>query len=251
MTDDHYSQTAFGQMHYVIDNAELMSKDDAAALETKLRGLSEQYGTDIVVLTAKALDPGKNAMEMADDYYDFHDYKPDGILLLLAMESRDWWVSTKGFGITAVTDAGLDYMSDQFLPYISDGNYAAGFNKFADLCGSFLSQAKEGDPYDIGSLPVAPGQVLIRYVIAVGAGLLIGTIIMSRYKRQLKTVQSQVKADSYVREGSMAVTGGYENFLYSHVNRVRKPEPESRSGGGSSTHTSSSGSSHGGGGGKF
>ncbi len=70
-------------------------------------------------------------------------------------------------------------------------------------------------------------------------------------KGQLKTVQSQSKADDYVKSGSMKLTKQNDLFLYKHVERREKPKESDRSAGGSKTHTSSSGSTHGGGGGKF
>ena len=52
---------------------------------------------DLVVVTANTLG-GKSPMEYADDYYDYNGYTDDGALLLVSMEDRDWWISTKGSG---------------------------------------------------------------------------------------------------------------------------------------------------------
>ena len=51
------------------------------------------------------------------------------------------------------TDAGQEYMTDNFGSYLSDGEYYDGFMKFADLCEEFIIQAQSGEPYDVENLP--------------------------------------------------------------------------------------------------
>jgi uncharacterized membrane protein YgcG len=98
-------------------------------------------------------------MAYADDFYDYNGYgfgaNNDGCLLLVSMEDRDWWISTTGYGITALTDAGIEYIGDEFVSYLSDAEYAKGFDMFADLVDKFVTQAKEGNPYDVGNMPRA------------------------------------------------------------------------------------------------
>ena len=186
-------------------------------------------------------------MDFADDYYDYNGYRADGILLLVSMEDSNWWISTAGYGITAVTDAGLDYMSDQFVPYLSDEEFAQAFEKFADLCDEFITQAKTGDPYDSHNLPKEPFSLVTNLLIAFGIGLVVAWIVTGSMKAKLKTVRQQAKADDYIASGSLQLTHSRDLFLYTHLDRREKP----KSGSGSSTHTSSSGTTHGGGGGKF
>lgn len=238
--------TAQAASPLLTDEAGLLSSSEAAALEQKLTQISTRQGMDIVIVTVDSTD-GEDPMDFADDWFDYNDYREDGILLLVSMEDRDWWISTTGYGITAVTDAGLDYMSDQFLPYLSDGDYAQAFSAFADLCDEFITQANTGDPYDYHNLPKAPFKSGRNLIIALVIGFVVALIATGSMKRKLKSVQQQVKADDYVTPGSLQLTNSRDLFLYTHVDRREKPQ----SSGGSSTHTSSSGTSHGGGGGKF
>ena len=130
--------TAYAATNHLVDDAGLLTNTDAANLETKLSQISDRYNVDVVIVTVDSTD-GKSPMDFADDYYDYNGYRTDGILLLVSMEDSDWWVSTTGYGITAITDAGLDYMSDRFTPYFSDGEFAEGFDAFANLCDEFLA----------------------------------------------------------------------------------------------------------------
>lgn len=236
----------------LVDNGDLLTAEEEATLLENLNEISERQQFDIAIVTAEGLE-GKTAEAYADDWYDYNGYgiseNRDGLLLLISMENRDWWVSTCGFGITAVTDAGREYISEKFLPHLSDGNYYDAFMIFADLCDDFVTQAKTGEPYDVGNLPkgkVSSEWILIDLVI----GLLLGKVVTKKQASKLKSVRKQRTAGNYVVPGSQMITYHADNF----VNRVvtqRTVNRDSSSSGGSRTHTSSSGTTHGGGGGKF
>lgn len=170
-------------------------------------------------------------------------------MLLISVEDNDWYISTCGYGITVFTDAGIEYIGKQIKGDLSDSNFAGAFDKFADLCDDFITQARTGEPYDVKNLPKEPLS-LIWIPIAIVAGFILSLIIVGRMKAKLKTVRFQPAANSYMKAGSMNITESRDMFLYNTVTRTAKPK-DNDSGGGSSTHTSSSGSTHGGGGGKF
>ena len=238
--------TAYAASSHLVDSAGLLTSTDAASLESKLFQISDRHNVDVVIVTVDSTD-GKSLMDFADDYYDYNGYRADGILLLVSMENSDWWVSTTGYGITAITDAGLEYMSDRFVSYLSDGEFAEGFDAFADLCDEFITQAKNGDPYDNHNLPKDPFRLVKNLIIALVIGIVAAWFTTGRMKAKLKTVHQQAKADDYIASGSLQLTHSRDLFLYTHLDRREKSESSS----GSSTHTSSSGTTHGGGGGKF
>lgn len=237
----------------VIDMAGLLNEADHAELLSKLDGISERQRLDVVVVTVNGLD-GKSSMQYADDFYDHNGYgyggAKDGVLLLVSMADRDWWISTTGYGITAFTDAGMGYISERFLPALSNGDYMEAFTCFADCCDEFITKARAGRPYDIGHMPKEPFRVGFCVCAALGIGLIFSLIVTAVMKGRLKSVRRQPGASSYVKSGSMNITESRELFLYSNLRRREKPKNNS-SGGGSRTHTSSSGRSHGGRGGKF
>lgn len=221
---------------YLVDDANLLTTTEAASLEKELEEISNRQGVDVVVVTMNSTN-GQDVMDVADDYYDYGGYRDDGILLLISMEERDWWISTAGYGITAVTDARLEYMADSFLPYLSDGEYAQAFREYARLCDEFITTAKNGEPFAFGR----------NLIIALVIGLIVALIATGVMKAKLKSVHQQAKADDYMVSGSFKLTHSRDLFLYTHLERRERPKSSS----GSSTHTSSSGRTHGGGGGKF
>ena len=244
---------ATGDLPRLVDNADLLTDSEESTLLSKLNEISERQQTDVVVVTADTLD-GKTPMDYADDFYDYNGYgfgaDKDGVLLLVSLEDRDWWMSTTGYGITAITDAGIEYISEKFLSDLSDGDYADAFTTYAELCDDFFTQARSGQPYDTGHMPKQPFNIARNLLIALIVGFVIALIATGVMKGKLKTVRFQSAASNYVKANSMNVTESRDMFLYTHVDRRAKPK-DTDSSSGSGTHTSSSGSTHGGGGGKF
>lgn len=241
----------FADEYYrVVDMADLLTDSEEAALIEKLDEISLRQNMDVVVATTDDLE-GYSVRDYADLLYEQCQFgygdSNDGLMLLISMEDHDWYISTCGYGITAFTDAGIEYIGKQIKSDLSDGNYAAAFTSYAGLCDDFITQARNGDPYDNGNLPREPLS-LIWIPIALVIGFVIAKIIVGNMKSKLKTVRAQAAANSYVKNGSMNITESRDLFLYHTVTRTEKPKNNSS---GSSTHRSSSGTTHGGGGGKF
>lgn len=139
-----------------------------------------------------------------------------GILLLISMGERKWAISTYGYcHLTAFTDAGISYISNEFQRKLSSGKYAQAFDCFADLCDQFLTQAATGEPYDVGNMPsghVAPFWLFVDILI----GFLISFCMVRRKAGSLKSVVKQDSARAYTRDGSMTVRMASDQF----VNRI-------------------------------
>ena len=235
------------------DNLNLLTQSEQSSLLSKLDEISERQQLDIVITTTGDIG-SSTTTEYADDYFDYNGFgfgnSHDGILLLIYIngDTKNWRISTTGYGITAFTDAGQEYMADKFTPILSDGDFNGAFNKFAELCDQFITQAKTDKPFDSGNLPKSP-MPLYWIPLSLAIGLVISLIITGTMKSSLKTVRKQAAAQSYVKENSLNITESNDTFLYTNVSRSAKPKDNDSSG--SSTHTSSSGTSHGGSGGSF
>ena len=237
---------------YLTDTADILTDSEEKELSDLLRGISTRQRLTVAVVTVKDCG-GKTQRAFADDYFDDGGYgygaDRDGVLLLVDMGERQCWISTHGYGITAFTDAGIAYIGDAVKDDMADGNYAGAFRRYAELCDDFVTQAREGKPYDTETMPRRPLPVL-AIPISLAIGFVIALITVGGMKGQLKSVRSQPLADCYVRKDSMEVTRSSDLFLYSTLSRTQRPKENdsNSSSGGSSTHTSSSGSTHGGGG---
>lgn len=253
-----FPASAADDLPRLVDMADLLSDNEEAELSSLLDEISNRQQVDVVVVTATSMD-GASAVVYADDFYDYNGYgygdERDGILLLISMDERDWYISTHGFAITAITDVGREYISEMFVNDLSMGDYAVSFTNFARLCDNFITQAKSGEPYDVDNLPKEPFEPILSLATAFAIAFIIALISTGIMKGQLKTVHSQTAAEGYMKQDSMKLTRKSDLFLYQKVDRSKKaesssPDSPNRSGG-SQTHTSSSGATHGGGGGKF
>ncbi len=246
-----YMTFATEYMPRLVDKAELLSDSEKTELLYTLDEISERQQVDVVVLTVPSLE-GASPMEYADDFYDNNGYgfgdNHDGILFLISMEERDWYISTTGYGITAVTDENIEYMSEYFLYDLSEGEYLKAFTTFAELCDYFITQSQ----YTGDNAPKKPYWFVGNFVITFGIGFIISLIVTGGMKRKLKSIRPQSTADIYVKRDSMHITKRNDLFLYRHIDRIKKPENnQANHSRVSNTHTSSSGRTHGGRGGKF
>ena len=252
------TENGFADLYYRLnDSAEVLTEDENSKLEASLEELSVRQNFDVVIVTIDSLESVDytGMEEYADDLYDYGQFgygeNRDGVLLLISTGDRKWHISTCGYGITAFTDAGIQYLGEQITPDMADGDYAAAFRTFIQWTDSYVTAAREGQPYDVDNMPREPFSI-VYLGVALVIGLVTALIVTGIMKSQLKSVAPQRDATNYVRQGSMKLTNQRDLFLYHEVHRTERPK-ESSSGdsGGSSTHTSSSGSTHGGGGGSF
>lgn len=239
-----------GESARVVDLADLLTDSEEAALMEELDEVSLRQNMDVVVATTDDLE-GNSVRDYADQLYEQYQFgygdDKDGLILLIDMENHEWYISTCGYGITAFTDAGIEYIGKQMTSDLSDGNYVDAFTSYAKLCDDLITQARNGEPYDTGNLPREP-LPFIWLPIALVIGFVIAKIVVGNMKSELKTVRAQVAANNYVKSGSMHIDTSRDLFLYHTVTKTAKPKDNSS---GSSTHRSSSGTTHSGGGGKF
>ena len=252
------AENGFADLYYRLnDSAGVLTEDEDSELEASLEELSVRQSFDVTIATIDSLESeGYTSMEeYADDLYDYCQFgygaDRDGVLLLVSTGDREWHISTCGYGITAFTDAGIQYLGEQMTPFMADGDYAGAFRTFVQWSDTYIDAARAGHPYDVNNLPREPLSLMYLF-LALGIGLVLAWVVVSVMKSQLRSVAFQENAASYVREGSMNLTNSRELFLYRDVQRTEHVEAkDSDSSGGSSTHTSSSGTTHGGGGGSF
>lgn len=255
----------------VVDNAGLLTDSQLSALEEKAAALWDSCRLDVVIVTVNSLD-GKSVQTYADDYYDDNGYgygdDYSGILLLLAMETREWYISTCGEANYIFTDYGLDEMGQEMLPQLSSGDYSGAFDTWLELIPIYCERYDSGRPIDgyvgpdayepeggdriVHATPSQGTTFVSRILIAVVAGAVVALVVVLIMGSRMNTAKAQKYAGQYMRNGSYHLHTHRDMFLYSRVSRTRKQESSGGSrGGGSSVHRSSGGRSHGGRGGRF
>ncbi len=238
----------------VVDNADLLDDSEEEALESQIKTLIDKFDFDIVIVTADTIN-GKSPMEYSDDYYDYEGYgagaERSGVLLLVSMEDRDWWISTRGYGITVFTDARIQKAGESIVNFLGREKYYKAFESFLSDTENYIDLTNSGRTRSNTELLKEIG---IYSLGSFGIGLIAAVITVLIFKAQLKSVKFQSGAAHYEVAGSLNLTRSNDVFLYKNVSKTRRVESNGggrSGGGGSSTHISSSGATHGGGGGKF
>lgn len=263
-----FAEDGFADEYYrVNDLVGVLTEAEENDLLERLDEISVRQKMDVTLVVAPDLDGYDRVADYAENLYESCKFgygeEKDGILLLISMEDRDWYIDTHGFGITAFTDSGIEYIGEEMTPDLADGNYAAAFETYASLCDDFITQARNGEPYefydDTNSSKTQMPMFWIPLSIVIGAGL--AGVVVGSMVSGMKTVRPQSTANSYVKKGSFHLNASRDLFLYHTITRTAKPKENGSSGGasqhggaathGSSTHRSASGSTHGGRGGKF
>lgn len=245
----------------VSDMENLLTPEEVQSLSDAALGLKQEYGIHPIIVTVPSF-LGKSAQDFADDYYDEFSDSEDGVLFLLSMEQREWYISTAGSMIYALTDYGIQQIGEGAISYITQGDYYGGFRYFLDSLPAYLDALADGSPIDgyadySGDYYHGDAEETVYYedsspnfFLSLIIGLAAGGITVFVMYRMMDDKNKQRGAAAYMKEGSFHLHTRRDIFLYSNVSKTRKQQNTS-SGGGSSVHRSSGGRSHGGGGGKF
>lgn len=271
-----------GEKCRLIDDASLLSESESEDISKSLDEMSEEKDFDFVIATTANTD-GKSSAEYADDLFDYGGFGmgedgEDGMLLLIDMDNREIWISTRGSGLYIYPDREIDRITDDIWEYVSDGEYYTAFLAFMSSAESVTdepyysgdaSQVTDIDISGIGGASSAEPRgyfetftVSWRIIMPLVVGFLIALITVSVMKGQLKSVKRGTNASNYVRSDSFRLDSSTDRFLYSSITKVPRAQSEPGGRGGHSngshgsfhgggTHVSSSGHTHGGGGRHF
>ena len=238
----------------VVDNANLLSDSEEKELIELLEKVSKEHKTSLAILTVE--DHDGTIRDFADDYFDYNgfcsEYDESGAVFVISMADREWYLSTSGSAVKAITDYGRDKLSEKMMPDLKDGDYAAAFKTYANRVDEYFDMYEMGKPFDVGSK--TNSELLKYFIISVLAALVVALIPVFCMVASLNNVHAKQSASDYHAGGGVNLRVHEDRFITSHVTKTAIPQSDSRSsggGGGSSVHISSSGHSHGGGGGHF
>lgn len=252
----------------ILDNADLLWNDEVADLESKAQSIRQTYGMDVVILTVYDYE-GWDIEEYADDFYDVNGFgvgeDASGVLLVIALDSREWAISTCGEAIFAITDYGIESLFEEMAWYLSDDDFYLAFDAYLNALPDYFEAYQQGRPIDgyagdysgPGSVEIGSREDVVYYEedppywLSPVIGLIAAGIVILIMRGSMNTKRPQRSAVSYLTDGSYDLRRQQDIFLYSQVSRVRRQNQSNGGGGGSSVHRSSGGRSHGGGHGRF
>lgn len=231
----------------IFDEAGLLTDTQKLRLEDQAQKIATKYGCNPYVLTVNSLE-GATRREFAKTYYQEHllgngDYR-NGILFLVAMDSRDYVTITYGrnpkdpeeygVGILAFTDYGISKLEDDVVPKLSDGDYFAAFQTYLADCETYLDYYSQGTAYDKGMrLPGEPLFSLVHILIIIFVPILIALIVCLIFKSQMKTARKATGAGNYLVDGSFQLTKSRDDYVRT-TRSTEKIERNNSGGSGSS-----------------
>lgn len=222
---------------FVIDDADLLTGSELEDLNETAQQLSEEYDMDFVILSTDALY-GEDIRDFADDVYDRNGYDYDCILLIVAMDEREYYIRTYGDAYDIFTDRVLMDIEDRFLDDLSGGDYYDAFDTFLEasadaLYGESVGSSNVSSRYESDYEESYESEPNIFLSLLIGAVVALIAILIMR--SQMNTAMPQKHAVGYIRDNSYHLTEHHDMFLYSRVTKTPKPQNNgsSRSGGGS------------------
>ena len=218
----------------VFDLEELLIDEEYWTLEDYAQEISEQRQCAVYFLT---VDDFRNygdgvIFDVARQIFLDSDFgmgeNRDGVLLMLSMADRDYCLLAHGFGDTALTDYGKDYISEKFLDNFADNDWYGGCMAYLQYTDELLAQAREGNIYDRGSW--ITGGVLWLWSLVLGAAVSAVVCLIQRGMMR-KKVRLQTDAAGYLEGGTVKITRRRD--VFSHTTEVRhKIETDKGSSGG-------------------
>lgn len=239
----------------VYDFAELLTPYEEEQIYNKIQEFINNYNMDLVIVTIDD-NPRNSAMKFADDFYDYNSFgknnSRDGILFLIDIDTRNFYISTTGEAIRVYDDNRIENILDYVEPYIKSSNYYEATISFIEKSSSYAS--KGVPPSNKNSYIDENGDIKyvrkINYFIAVIISGVITFITIIILVNKNKMIKKSTNASIYVNKSNLNITKRSDQFLTTYTTSISL-STSGGSSGGSSTHHSSSGSSHGGGGRSF
>ena len=231
---------AAGTDMYIFDTVGCLSQEEYNSLEQTAADLSAQYSCGVyAVIVEDYTEYGSDLRSAAKAIYEGSSFgwgeSRDGIQLLLSMKDRDYNIFTSGFGNTAVTDFGADYLAEQFSDGFRENNWYAGLQSYYETTAFLLESASNGEPIDTGSNLEGGGVNPFWFlIIGIAVPLIAAHVYCSSLKRSMTVVSEAARADFFMAPNSLKLTESRDEFSHITETRVRVENDKDRDGGGTS-----------------
>lgn len=223
---------------YVTDAYGLFSDEQRTALEAKATQLAEKYNMGVYLLVVdkmNGLDNPTSAQRtnFATSFYRANDLGlgsgKDGIMLVLAVKSRDYVTIAYGQGSYSFSDEGIAAMEEAVKDELSSDNWVDGAEAYYGKIGEQLEYySVKGEPWTEPDPLSAILKILAIFGIPAGAAF----SKVNGEKSAMKTAREQTGATNYLDAGSFELTHSDDQFVDTSLVVTPKPKEEESSGGG-------------------
>lgn len=127
----------------VYDGAGLFTEEEINNIQVMCINSAKQTELDVMIVTTDDAE-GKSSEEYADDFYDNmkfgYDQMASGILFLIDMDNREYYISTAGKAIEYFNDDILEDMINSLHDYMVSGDYYTASEAFITAVTNFVLQ---------------------------------------------------------------------------------------------------------------
>ena len=210
----------------VVDDAHLLTEEEIRALTQQAAEISEKYGMDVVVYTARhpgSLDP----QEFSDRYYLLHGYglgdNYDGIALTVFKRPGyvgSVCITASGTGAKKLTAVAESRLRSRCVGKMGDDtNY--------DAISGWLSQTEH--LLRTGRAPRSLGSWIFMTILELLIGAVVGVVALFRARSKMVSPSIRENADAYLIPGSLHVTNMGDEYLETTISQIYDPVKETRS----------------------
>lgn len=250
----------------VVDKALMLSESERSELSSELDSLSDKYDMDIVVYFSTDTsfgDADDSIMYEGGEFFDGNGYgygdDHRGILLIVNYATGYFDIITTGPEVMSKYDGYIEEAYEYLTPYLRDDPAQAirVFEEWIDTRFISENDYSNDDYYPQEDDIYYKQDNTVRDLSISGIiSIIVSSVTMLLFKKQLKTEGKKADARNYVVPNSFNLTRSGDIFLYRSTMRRRIPRKDnnnrhSSSGGGGHhvSFSSSHGISHGSGGG--
>lgn len=234
----------------VYDFADLLTDYEEQSLYEIITEFINHTNLDFAIVTINE-NPKNSPQQYADDFYDYNAFTPDGLVFLIDMSIREFYISTTGQAILYYDDYRINSLLDTSYNSMHIGDYQEAISLFIKQAQLYYDKGVVNAKYTI----TENGQIVRKtpWLILILISLIPTIAITLQLALRNKKVKLATNADKYLEEAKVNITKREDRLINSHTTSVYIP-PASSSGSGSSGgsfHSGSSGTSHSGGGRRF
>jgi uncharacterized protein len=228
-----FAQENLKRKSYVNDYADILDEETEKELTNTITDYIEKYKLDIAIVTTNT-SYLLTTEKFANYFYDYNKMgigeDNSGILLVIDMQNREFYILTNGFVHQLITDSRVEHILDVMELDMRDGNYDLATSSFLKQIDKYYKYHNYGPPF------LWIGAFIIAIIIAF--------ILLNKEKKKLKLITESLNANYYFADQQI------ENKIDTHTNtRTRVIHHSSSSSGGFSG--GGGGGSRGGGGRSF
>ena len=245
----------------VDDGAGLLTDEEASRLRSKALKLADEADLNVMLVTTEDAG-GKSSQKYADWYYLDNSTGEDGMTLLVDMDNREIYISTSGKMLYYLTDRRIDDCLDRAYRYVSNGDFAGGFEAMLDRTAYYIRTGTGADVIQDGETgeilwsaserkhELTPLKMLLSALCGLAASAASALGVIGKYRMKFGKYKY-----NFNLHNKLNLRRKQDDFVRKSVTRRRIPRNTGSGGGGfSGGHTtthSTGGHSFGGGGRKF